>query len=52
MQAITNVGCRVGFEVTVEKPIGECDGQSPMEKDGKLFFFFAKGGQGHLKNAR
>ena len=35
------------FELVVEIPIGESGGQSPLEKNG-ILFFFAKGGRGHF----
>ena len=36
------IAFRMGFEVVVEIPIDESGGRSPIEKDGKIFFF-AKG---------
>ena len=36
------------IDETVEVPIGESGGQSPIEKVGQSFFF-AKGGQGNFE---
>ena len=37
----------LGFEEVVEIPFGESGGQSPIERDGKLFF--AEGGREHFE---
>ena len=38
MKQLPLKGVGLGFEVPVEIPIGESDGRSPIEKNGKLYF--------------